>query len=171
LGDGRPLIEGVQVRFDLLWVIVAFEGVTEQEARKFQEGQLGLYLQEIDGLISLVVNVEDVIWCDGAFAAQSGGSQSLPAPEPGKGYLLKLILVDLPTRIVRAWRAVGVSPEFSQGLFTLRLINQHHPPLTDREFRRRAAALNKRFASPKELASRALYQYRSPHVDAAGESG
>jgi hypothetical protein len=71
LGDARPLIAGVQVRFDLLWVIVAFEGVTEQEARKFQEGEIGLYLQEIDGL-SLAVNVEDVIWCDGAFTAQGG---------------------------------------------------------------------------------------------------
>src|SRR5262249_33658741 len=59
LRDNLPLIEGVQVRFDPFRVIVALGRVSEQEARKFQEGEIGLYLQQIDGLISLVVNVED----------------------------------------------------------------------------------------------------------------
>jgi hypothetical protein len=55
-------------------VILVFDGVTGQEAERFQAGEIVLNLQEIDGLISLVVQVEDCIWGDGVFTAHSGAA-------------------------------------------------------------------------------------------------
>jgi hypothetical protein len=71
-----------------------------------------------------------------------------------------MILVDLATRIVKAWRALEADAAFSRGLFALWLRSRHHLPLPNQEFRRRARALA-RYFSPQELARCAPYQYRS----------
>ena len=160
LPDDRPLYEGVNIRFEPLEVIVAFEGITVREAEWFRTGEIGFYLQEIDSLMSLVIDVENVIWCDGLFTAHSGAAQALLAPHADQGYLVMVILVDLATRIVKAWRALETGPAFSRGLFTLWLRSRNRLPLANQEFRRRARELNQRF-SPQELAGRAPYQYRS----------
>jgi hypothetical protein len=41
LPDNRPLYEGLNVCFDPLQVIVAFEGVTEPEVKRFQSARSG----------------------------------------------------------------------------------------------------------------------------------
>jgi hypothetical protein len=74
-----------------------------------------------------------------------------------------MILVDLATRIVKAWRALEADAAFSRGLFTLWLRSRNRLPLANQEFRRRARELNQRF-SLQELAGRAPYQYRSRSV-------
>lgn len=157
-----PAIEGLQLWLDPLILTFGLPALTEAEVEKFRAGRLHLFLQEADGLVHLAAR-SGIGWCDSFVAVQSSMSAELQPPpeEETMGYALSVLLVDTSNQIVRALRMVGLSREFSRGLYTLWLKHRNDEPLSSTQFHKKTAALMLRFQNPRELAQRAPYSYRT----------
>ena len=160
------VIFGAQLYLDPLIVVMGLQDCTEEDAAAFAAGRLTLYLREIDELISLVLRVEFLGWSESLFTMQSSQSSELPAPptDPSQGYAVHVVLVDCDTQIIYGQRFIGVSQEFSQGLYTLWLQHRNDEPLSAEEFEKRAADVQQRFESPQAISRVAQFRYTTlPH--------
>jgi hypothetical protein len=160
------VIFGAQLYLDPLIVVMGLQDCTEEDSAAFAAGRLTLYLREIDELISLVLRVEGLGWSESLFTMQSSQSSELPAPptELTQGYAIHVVLVDCDTQIVYGQRFIGVSQEFSQGLYAVWLRNRNNEPLSTEEFEKRAAVVQQRFESPQAISRGAQFKYTTvPH--------
>jgi hypothetical protein len=97
---------------------------------------------------------------------QSSQASELPAPptDPSQGYAVHVVLVDCDTQIVYGQRFIGISQEFSQGLYAMWLRNRNNEPLSAEEFEKRAGAVQQRFESPQAISRGAQFKYITlPH--------
>ena len=160
------VIFGAQLYMDPLIVVMGMRDCTGMDAAVFRYGRLTLYLREIDQLISLVLQVEGLGWSESLFTMQSSQASELPAPptDPSQGYAVHIVLVDCDTQIVYGQRFIGISQEFSQGLYALWLRNRNNKPLSAEEFEKRAGAVQQRFESPQAISRGAQFKYITlPH--------
>ena len=160
------VIFGAQLYLDPLIVVMGMRDVTRWDAVAFRTGILALYLREIDELISLVLRVEDLGWSESLFTMQSSQASEMPAPptDPSQGYAVHVVLVDCDTQIVYGQRFIGISQEFSQGLYAMWLRNRNNEPLSAEEFEKRAGAVQQRFESPQAISRGAQFKYITlPH--------
>src|ERR1039458_9280453 len=157
------VIFGAQLYLDPLIVVMGMRDVTRWDAVAFRTGILALYLREIDELISLVLRVEDLGWSESLFTMQSSQASELPAPptDPSQGYAVHVVLVDCDTQIVYGQRFIGISQEFSQGLYTLWLQHRNDAQMSAAEFEKRAAGVQQRFESPQAISRGAQFKYTS----------
>jgi len=165
LPKSLPICEGLTTVLDPWLLLFGLPMVMiPKEPDCFRHSPVDFYLQEIDGLLSLVVFIEGVGWSEAVFSAQSARTSDLQLPpaNPTQGYMAHMVLVDMPTRIVRAQRTIGVSNEFSLGWYRLWSRWKDAPVLSSWEFRRKAAAIADRFPVPSNLVCTTEYHYHQP---------
>lgn len=157
-----PAIEGIQVWLEPLTFTIGVPHVTDEEVERFKNTSVKFFLQDLDGLVHVTAKT-GVGWMDGFIAFQSAHRAELPEPpeQETAGYGLSLVFVDSRSQIVKAMRLIGLSQEFSRGLYTLWLKHRNDPLIPQPEFVRKTNALMARYPNPKELAIRAPYRYRS----------
>jgi len=154
-----PATKGLQIWLEPLIFTLGVPNIADAEVRQFRSEPLDLYVQDLEGLM-LVTAKTGIGWADGFASAQNAANATLPSPPAGagKGYELQITLADCETQIVKALRFVGLSREFSRGLYTIWLRHRNDRPLSQDEFMRKIASLMSRYGSPKELARRAPYK-------------
>lgn len=151
--------EGVFLMFAPLLAINGMPGVTDKEAAAFSNGRIDLSLQEVDGVGCITMAVEGLGESQGLFGMGRGVDfLEKPSEDPRRGYLISLLLIDSRTQIVRSLRAVGVSQDFSLGLYGLWL-KLRDQVLSDTEFEWRVRRILARYPSFEEMEARAPYRY------------
>jgi len=166
----RPLpapltaVVGTTIHLNPLLLLYGLPDLLKYDVHFFRHTSVDFYLQEVDGLISLVTYFEGLGWSEGLFSAQSSSVKDFDQPpaEQSQGYGAHLVLVNLPSQMVKAQRMIGWSNEFSRGLYDLCNAWKDAPALSDAEFNKRAAALMQRFPEPESLVRTAQYHYHQP---------
>jgi hypothetical protein len=153
-----PATKGLQIWLEPLIFTLGVPNITDAEVQQFGREPLDLYVQDLKGLM-LVTAKTGIGWADGFASPESAANSKLPSPpDEGKGYELQITLADCETQIVKALRFVGLSREFSRGLYTIWMRHRNDRTLSQDEFMRKITSLMSRYGSPRELALRAPYK-------------
>lgn len=130
----------------------------EIEAVCEAEAEFGLYCE--DGIVFLLYRFgESLPWSDSAFSWWNVAEEDrqIPAPceNPAERILLKIILVEAATGIVKAIRVTTLSPEFTEKLHDAIRQQANGEPFSRNEFVNRSLQIYKKF-TPFELAASAI---------------
>ena len=130
----------------------------EIEAVRESEAEFGLYCE--NGIVFLLYRFGDALpWSDSAFSWWNVAEEDrqIPAPpkNPAERILLKIILVEAATGIVKAIRVTTLSPAFTEKLHEAIRRQARDEPFSRDEFVARSLAVYEN-QSPAELAARAV---------------
>lgn len=130
----------------------------EIEAVRRDEAEFGLYFK--DSIIFLLYRFGEVLpWSDSAFSwwNVSEEDRRIPAPQenPHERILLKIILVEAATGIVKAIRVTTFSPDFTEKLHDAICGQASGEKLSKAEFVARSLTIYKN-KNPAELAAKAV---------------
>lgn len=130
----------------------------EIEAVREAEAEFGLYCE--NGIVFLLYRFGEVLpWSDSAFSwwNVSEEDRRIPAPQanPAERILLKIILVEAATGIVKAIRVTTLSPAFTEKLHDAIRWQAAGEPFPCAEFVARSLSVYEN-KTPAELAARAI---------------
>jgi hypothetical protein len=130
----------------------------EIEAVRKAEAEFGLYCE--NGIVFLLYRFGEALpWSDSAFSWWNIAEEDrrIPAPSihPAERILLKIILVEASTGIVKAIRVTTLSPVFTEKLHDAIRRQATDEPLCRDEFVARSLAIYQRNA-PSDLAAKAI---------------
>lgn len=130
----------------------------ETEAVRQDEAEFGLYCE--NSIIFLLYRFGDaMLWSDSAFSwwNVSEEDRQIPSPQenPATRILLKIILVEAATGIVKAIRVTTLSPDFTEKLHDAIRAQATDEELLRAEFVARSLAIYKN-RTPAELAASAV---------------
>ncbi|MBA3632372.1 MAG: hypothetical protein H0W58_06120 [Acidobacteria bacterium] len=130
----------------------------EIEAVREAEAEFGLYCE--NGVMFLLYRFGDALpWSDSAFSWWNVAEEDrrIPAPQsnPAERILLKIILVESVTGIVKAIRVTTLSPDFTEKLHTAIREQAVGDELSRDEFVARSLSIYKN-RTPAELAANAI---------------
>lgn len=147
-----PREEGSKVWLDPLMMAIAMRNVSLLDINAFQSKRIDFYLQEINHIISFVVNIDDLGWAEGLFTTRGQPVGLEPIHDPKIGYGIQLVLVALPSFRVAAQRFIGLGHQFSRELYRITHGQSQQAPMSEAEFKRRSEEVVSRFRSPEALA-------------------
>ncbi len=130
----------------------------EIEAVREAEAEFGLYCE--NGVIFLLYRFGEALpWADSAFSwwNVSEEDRRIPAPQanPAERILLKIILIEAATGIVKAIRVTTLSPAFTEKLHDAIREQATGEPFSRNEFVARSLCVYEN-KTPSELAARAI---------------
>ncbi len=130
----------------------------EIEAVREAETEFGLFCE--NGIVFLLYRFGEVLpWSDSAFSWWNVAEEDrrIPAPQanPAERILLKIILVEAATGIVKAIRVTTLSPQFTEKLHGAIRQQATGEPFSRDEFVGRSLQIYKKF-TPAELAANAI---------------
>ncbi len=117
--DISAFSEGTHYNFDVSghWVHYLYQNPTQREIESIQSGeaQFGLYTK--GPIIFLLHQFGGMLWNDSPYSVWLVSEESRKIPDESPGHaLLKVVMVDTATGIVRALRALTFSAEFTTRL-------------------------------------------------------
>jgi hypothetical protein len=130
----------------------------EVEAVREAEAEFGLYCE--NGIVFLLYRFGEVLpWSDSAFSFWNVAEEDrqIPAPQmnPAERILLKIILVEAATGIVKAIRVTTFSPQFTEKLHDAIRRQASGEPFSRDEFVGRSLQIYQKF-TPFDLAANAV---------------
>lgn len=134
--DGEILPEGTHYNFDASghWVHYLYRRPTPSEIRSIQAGeaQFGLFVQE--PVVFLLHRFGQMLWNDSPYSWWLVSEEARKVPTSGDGLhaLLKVVMVDIQSRLVVALRALTFSPDFTERLHQA-ILKQIERPWTKQE--------------------------------------
>ncbi|MBA3633317.1 MAG: hypothetical protein H0W58_11010 [Acidobacteria bacterium] len=141
-------------------LLIALKNLHPKEIEAVREGQaeFGLYCE--NSIIFLLYRFGEVLpWSDSAFSWWNVAEEDrrIPAPQtnPAERILLKIILVEAATGIVKAIRVTTLSPAFTEKLHDAIGCQATNEPFSRDEFVARSLAIYEN-QSPAELAAKAV---------------
>lgn len=114
-----PFSHDISIIFDENGILIGVKlvGLTPAEIRAFKSADLKISLCRVtEQALFFVLTVDDFLeYSDIAFSIKLTKNQlnDLVEMPEGKGYAMKLILIEGATNIIKAFRLVGLSTEFS----------------------------------------------------------
>lgn len=131
---------------------------SEIKAVREEPAEFGLYCE--DGIIFLLYRFGEILpWSDSAFSWWNVAEEDRRIPEPRKHpserILLKIILVEATTGVVKAIRVTTFSPEFTERLHRAIRGQAAGKELSREEFTARSLAIYEK-KTPADLAARAI---------------
>ncbi len=132
--------------------------LSEIKAVREEPAEFGLYCE--DGIIFLLYRFGEILpWSDSAFSWWNVAEEDrrIPAPQanPAERILLKIILVEAATGVVKAIRVTTFSPEFTERLQRAIRGQAAGKELSREEFTARSLKVYKKY-SPADLAAKAF---------------
>ncbi len=107
-----------EIQDNVCHCIMGMRNITEQEAEAVSKGKVTVALSDINGIIFVIVKIDDILAFDMPF--NMGNYDEFQLKEPNKGgYLMPIVFVDVDTQIIRAIRLVGFKNDFCQKLYEL----------------------------------------------------
>lgn len=128
------------------------------EAVRFEEAEFGLYCE--NGIVFLLYRFGEILpWSDSAFSWWNVAEEDrqMPAPQtnPAERILLKIILVEAATGVVKAIRVTTLSPAFTEKLHAAIRQQATSEPFSREEFVNRSLGIYQKL-TPFELAANAI---------------
>ena len=125
---------GEGVRFDLTYsggmLMYLFNNPTAHEVEQMKSGKsFEIRFSEINGIIWVTSKCGDLAWTDAPYNPRL--SSGLPDPdfEDGNGIALSLVMIDVPSGIVKSARLIGLGTSFSHYL-TEKALEIREQPMT-----------------------------------------
>lgn len=141
-------------------LLIAMKNLHPNEIRAVREepAEFGLYCE--DGIIFLLYRFGEILpWSDSAFSWWNVAEEDRRIPEPRKDpaerILLKIILVEAATGIVKAIRVTTFSPEFTERLHRAIRAQAAGAELSREEFVARSLAIYEK-KTPADFAARSI---------------
>ena len=99
-------------------ISIALTDMTAEEIRAVHEGELKLFLSEIDGIVFVTAVFDGALAFDMSFNAGLYPEFSIPDSAP-YGYFYLIAAVEQRTNVITALRAGAFDPQFSAKLYAL----------------------------------------------------
>lgn len=141
-------------------LLISMKNLHPSEIRAIREepAEFGLYCE--DGIIFLLYRFGEILpWSDSAFSWWNVAEEDRRIPEqrkhPAERILLKIILVEAATGVVKAIRVTTFSPEFTERLHRAMRGQAAGKEFSREEFTARSLKVYKKY-SPTDLAAKAF---------------